>query len=99
MKTIETNLFIGGVKDGRRDEIISDFDYLAFGSFPSIPVEAMDADLTVDMEVIKSVYRREHLLANQTRYAVWIEQSLSRDDALVLMLENYRPMTTGGDSR
>lgn len=92
-KPIKTGLFIGGAWDGQRKQL----PHYVPEDHVRVPVlerrTVLDAGLEVDIRVEE--YRRETLRARESLWDVWVQKDITIEQALKLLLLNYRPEGKG----
>lgn len=93
-KPIKTRLFIGGILDGQQKELLP---YISENRvvFPVLP-EYSPLDMSSDMaQARQEEYRRETLRARESLWDVWVQKDITIEQALELLLLNYRPKGKG----
>lgn len=83
------HLFIGGASDGKRMKT----ENQPFVRLLKPPHGPMDINFTQSTPVLEvDDYRRERLWTSKQEVVVYVEQSLPLHDALMKLLESYRPI-------
>lgn len=90
-------LLIGGVADGWQRDVDVNQRYTHVASAKRLSHESR-SDIVSEAEMMKptqhfkeSTYRRETLRMETGVYEFFVENNLSLDDAIALLLKNYRP--------
>ena len=94
MKTVQTNLFIGGPYDGERHEIdasltVVDLPVVQGARVPKCE-EAFPWPSRVAADYSVAVYHRERLRDGDSFFVVWRHESLIGDQLLGKLVEGYR---------
>lgn len=90
IRTLEKQIFIGGPKDGEVLEFKT--DGRRYINIPIVPKLRVIDDMSEGSGIYSVCYRCERLHAFSVVANVWVENSLTLDEAMETLIENYRPI-------
>lgn len=95
VERIDTHLFIGGPLDGQQKALPPGTAVGGHVGFPTFPVPFHEHYSSISDSMVPTFgrvdYRRETLIAGDTKWDVWVLDGMTVQEAIAKLLADYRP--------